>query len=129
MSHSSADDPLERNPVSPLSSPISGESEEEEEDDELQNSFESSENGLYGQVEEAREGKTRTLPKGPTAWQIRAHRLTHYPSRSWCPQCVAGRAKGWPYFRQDVDCTNNMVRLLLLERSSWCINRASDGRS
>ena len=66
MSHSSADDSLVRNPVS---SPISGESEEEEEDGELQTSFEPRENGLYGQeeleeVEETREGNTRTLPKG-----------------------------------------------------------------
>ena len=77
--------------------------------DELQNSFESRENGLYGQeeqheeVEEAREGKTRTLPKGPAAEQIRVHRLTHCPFRSWYPQCVAGRAKSWPHFRQEVD--------------------------
>ena len=74
MSHSVADDSLVRNLVSPLSSPMSGESEEED-DDELQNSFELRENGLYGQeeeheeVEEAREGKTRTLPEGPSAEQ------------------------------------------------------------
>ena len=54
---------------------MSGESEEED-DDEHQNSFELRENGLYGQeeeheeVEEAREGKTRTLPKGPSAEQM-----------------------------------------------------------
>ena len=60
MSHSFADDSLVRNPASPLIFT----------DDELQNSFESREDGLYGQeeeheeVEEAREGKTRTLPKG-----------------------------------------------------------------
>ena len=79
MSHSSADNSLVRNPVS---SPNSGESDEEEEDDELQTSFEPRENGLYGQeeleeLEEAREGKTRTLPKGPTAEQIRVHLLKH----------------------------------------------------
>ena len=29
--------------------------------------------------EEAREGETRALPKGPSAEQMRIHRLTHYP--------------------------------------------------
>ena len=46
---------------------------------------------------------TRTLPKGLSADQMRIHRLTHYPFRSWCPQCVAGRAKSWPHYRQEVD--------------------------
>ena len=88
MSRSFVDDSLVKNPVSPLSSPMSGDSEEEEEDDELQNSVELRENGLYGQeeepeeVEEARAGNTRTLPKGPSAEQMRIHRLTHYPFRS-----------------------------------------------
>ena len=66
MSHSFVDDSLVKNPVSPLSSPMSGKSEEEQEDDELHNSVESRENGLYGQeeeVEEARAGNTRTLSK------------------------------------------------------------------
>ena len=34
---------------------------------------------------------------------MRVHRLTHNPFRSRCPQCVAGRAKSWPHFRQEVD--------------------------
>ena len=101
MSHSFAVYSLVMNPASPSSSTMSGESEEEEEDDELQNSVESRENGLYGQekeseeVEEAREGNTRTLPQVPSAEQMRIHRLQHYLFRSWCPQCVAGRAKSW----------------------------------
>ena len=33
---------------------------------------------------------------------MRVHRLTHYPLRRWCPRCVAGRAKSWPHFRQEV---------------------------
>ena len=33
---------------------------------------------------------------------MRVHRLAHYPFRSWCHQCVAGGAKSWPHFRQEV---------------------------
>ena len=44
-------------------------------------------------LKEAREGKTRALPKGPSEEQMRVHWLTHYPFRNWCPQCVAGRAE------------------------------------
>ena len=39
--------------------------------------------------------------RGPSAEQMRVHRLTHNPFRSWCPQCVAGRAKIWPHFSQE----------------------------
>ena len=86
MSRSFADDSLVRNPVSPLGSPTLGEPEEEDDDDdELQNSCEVRENGLSSQEEEhvevgeAREGNTRTLPKGPPTEQMRVH----YPFRSW----------------------------------------------
>ena len=122
MSHSSVDDSLSKNLVSPFILPTSGGSEEKEDEledaqedelgnydgDELEESHDMLEAGLFGQEEEleegeeAREGKTRALPKGPSAEQMRIHQLTHYPSRSWCPQCVAGRAKSWPHFRQEV---------------------------
>ena len=113
LSHSSADDSLLKNPVSPFILPTSGGPEEKEDEledvqedelgnddeDELEESHDMMEDELFGQEEEleegeeAREGKTRALPKGPSAEQMRIHRLTHYPFRSWCPQCVAGRAK------------------------------------
>ena len=123
MSHSSVDDSLLKNLSSPFILSTSGGSDEKEDEledaqedelgsydgDELEESHDLMEDGLYGheevleEGEEAREGKTRALPKGPSAEQMRIHRLTHYPFRSWCPQCVAGRAKSWPHFRQEVD--------------------------
>ena len=123
MSHSSVEDSLLKNPVSPFILPTSGCSEEKDDEledvqedelgnydeDELEESHDMMEDGLFGQEEEleegeeAREGKTRALPKGPSAEQVRIHRLTHYPFRSWCPLCVAGRAKSWPHFKQEVD--------------------------
>ena len=100
MSHSSVDDSHVKNPVSPVILPTSGGSEVEEEEqedewddddeDELEDSRDMKEDGLFG-------------PRAPSAEQMRVHRLTHYPFRSWCPQCVAGRAKSWPHFRQEVD--------------------------
>ena len=64
------------------------------------------ENGLYGQeeqheeVEEAREGKTRTLPKGLTAEQIRV------------PHTFVKELMMMEEYQQ-------YVSILLLERSSW----------
>jgi hypothetical protein len=38
----------------------------------------------------------RTLPDPgqPTQQQLEDHRVDHLPYRSWCPECVAGRATG-----------------------------------
>ena len=63
---------------------------------------------LHGQeeehedVKETREGQTRA-PKCPSADQTRVHKPTHRPFRSWCPQCVAGKAKSWCHCRQEAD--------------------------
>ena len=82
MSHSSVDESLVKNPVSTFYLPTLGgfvEKEDEQEDDQHDESEDddeeeledSREDGLFGQeeevdeVEEAREGKTRALPKGP----------------------------------------------------------------
>ena len=53
--------------------------------------------------EEARQGISRKPPVSPSPEELRIHRLTHYPFRSWCPACVAGRAKSWPHQRQQED--------------------------
>ena len=64
MSHSSVDDSLVKNPVSPVILPASGGSEEEEEqedqwddddEDELEDSRDMREDGLFGQEEELEE--------------------------------------------------------------------------
>ena len=97
-------------PLSPLCLPTSdgSEQEEDEDEDELEDSRDKGEDGLFGQeeepeeVEETRQGKTGAPPQGSSAEHMRVQRLTHYPFRSWCPQCVAGRAKSWPHFRQEV---------------------------
>ena len=115
MSHSSVADSRVKNLVSPFYPPAPGgfEEEEDEQEDDQEDEDEEEledrrEDGLFGQeeefeeVEEAREGKTRAPPKGPSEEQVRVHRLTHCPFRSYCPQCVAGRAKSWPHFRQEV---------------------------
>ena len=52
-------------------------------------------------VNEEREVKSRPMPKGPTGEERRKHRLTHYPFRSWCPVCVAGKSKDFPHRRRE----------------------------
>ena len=91
-----------------LPTPGGFEEEEDEQEDDLLVEMEdadeeeledSREDGLFGQeeefeeVQEAREVKTRALPKGPSEEQMRVHQLTHYPFRNWCPECVAGGTK------------------------------------
>ena len=47
------------------------------------------------QAEEGAEGReANTKPKvhAPSLEEWRKHRLTHPPYRSWCPDCVAGKA-------------------------------------
>ena len=44
---------------------------------------------------------SRAMPKGPSEEERRRHRVTHYPFRSWCPECVAGRAKSYPHKRRE----------------------------
>ena len=39
----------------------------------------------------------RRTPTEPTKQEILEHNLTHLPFRSWCPCCVAAKAKQWPH--------------------------------
>ena len=50
--------------------------------------------GGSGSVEpdEGRAMKIPTLPYVPTARERREHNVTHYPHRTWCEVCMAGRA-------------------------------------
>ncbi len=50
---------------------------------------------------ETRPMRSRVPPKGPSEEERRQHRVTHYPFRSWCPVCVAGRAKNYPHRRRE----------------------------
>ena len=47
--------------------------------------------------EEARKPLMRRTPTEPTKQEILEHNLTHLPFRSWCPCCVAAKAKQWPH--------------------------------
>ena len=40
---------------------------------------------------ECPEVRTKTKVYVPTMEEWKAHRLTHLPYRSWCPECVAGK--------------------------------------
>ena len=49
--------------------------------------------------DESRPVRTRIASYAPTLRERREHNVTHYPFRSWCPCCVAGRAAAAPHFR------------------------------
>ena len=51
-------------------------------------------------AEEARGVWSRVRPKGPTKEVRRKHNLTHFPFRSWCPACVAGRGRDHRHLRR-----------------------------
>ena len=59
---------------------------------------EDDEQGL-GEQEEARKPMIRRAPREPTKQEIDDHDATHLPFRSWCPMCVAGKAKHWPHLK------------------------------
>ena len=44
--------------------------------------------------EEAADLKHATNVASPSADDVERHRVTHYPYRSWCKQCVMGRGVG-----------------------------------
>ena len=54
---------------------------------------------LEGESGEARRAKVVTDPGKPTAQEVAEHEITHLPHRSWCPSCVAGRARDRPHVR------------------------------
>ena len=41
--------------------------------------------------EEARQVRSNIPPEAPSESEWRKHRVTHFPYRPWCPDCVAGR--------------------------------------
>ena len=47
---------------------------------------------LEGERAEGREASTKPEVHAPSLEEWRNHRLTHLPYRSWCPDCVAGKA-------------------------------------
>jgi hypothetical protein len=53
-------------------------------------------------AEEARRPTMRRAPVEPTTQEIAEHNLTHLPFRSWCPCCVAAKAKQWPHRKSTV---------------------------
>lgn len=55
------------------------------------------------QGEEAQEAKMNKYGVRPTDEEVDKHNATHLPFRSWCPFCVAGKAKNEPHWVQEKD--------------------------
>ena len=47
-----------------------------------------------GDEEEVQPAVFKRDPMQPTAAEVEQHRITHLPFRSWCRECVEGRALG-----------------------------------
>ena len=52
---------------------------------------------------EAESNARRALPSPhmPTISELRLHKTTHIPYRSWCDECVEAFAREWPHLRND----------------------------
>ncbi len=51
--------------------------------------------------EEGQEAKVRREEELPSKEEVRKHMATHVPFRSWCPFCVAGKAKNNQHRKQE----------------------------
>lgn len=80
------------NPNDPENKEIIGENENED-DEESRDFWERLEE------EEGKEPNMRLAPKMPTPDEIERHYVTHIPFRSWCPECVKGKAKDYAHRR------------------------------
>ena len=67
-----------------------GEENAEKKEDELRDDDLDEEAGEHVPLE-------KRTPMEPNAGDIARHRITHTPYRSWCPECVRGRAKADPH--------------------------------
>ena len=54
-------------------------------------------------AEEAVEVQASRVSVSPTQEEVEKHNITHLPFRSWCPCCVAGKAKSEPHRSKDPD--------------------------
>ena len=78
------------------------EDEHEEEDKDNEKDGEMNMNEGEEEKDEEESGESRPVvsrkpPERPTPEEMRIHRLTHYPFRSWCPVCIQASAKDAPH--------------------------------
>eukprot|EP00971_Amphidinium_carterae_P067389 1334327-Amphidinium_carterae.1 len=55
---------------------------------------------LLERGEGVQEVESRRVPKAPSPEEVRIHRLTHCPFRSWCPVRIAARGRDPPHRRR-----------------------------
>ena len=73
--------------------------------------------------EEARVPKLLRDPGAPTEEEIEVHNTTHLPFRSWCPSCVAGKAKDKPHHR--ITDSNNAIPVIVFD---YCFLGTDDAK-
>ena len=47
--------------------------------------------------EEVKAIRSPIIPNTPSQEEVREHRITHRPFRSWCPHCVRGKGRASPH--------------------------------
>ena len=74
-------------------------------------------------VEEERQARVKSAPVPPTDKEGEEHEVTHATFRSWCEECVAGRATEDPHKRchssPRITDSSDVTRLWTWPRS-WC---------
>ena len=60
----------------------------------IEDALEEGEVSIEESEEDAADLRHATNVASPSAADIEKHRMTHYPFRSWCKQCVMGRGVG-----------------------------------
>ena len=59
------------------------------------------------------------IPRKPSPEVVAHHNLTHFPYRSWCPFCVAGRRPN----SQHRSCNADLGRMLPMFHADYCFVR------
>ena len=76
---------------------VDGSGSQDEMPEALNNDPELVGDALVGQEAETRQAQGQAVPYTPSAAEIKLHRLTHLPYRSWCPSCVKGKGRAPPH--------------------------------
>ena len=63
--------------------------------------------------EEVRKVRSPMIPNTPSREEVRLHRLTHRPFRSWCPHCIRGKGRASPHLPSSQKGTESEVPKLV----------------
>ena len=71
--------------------------------------------GSQPEEEEVRKVRSPIIPNTPSREEVRLHRLTHRPFRSWCPHCIRGKGRASPHLPSSQKGTESDVPKLVAD--------------